>query len=78
MPSNSQPTARPYWSSGRGFASADPERQREVIGYVRKGSGESAGPARTAAAVKPAQAWTRIQPDVDGSGFEGSSSGRWR
>lgn len=76
MPSNQ---ARPYWSSGRGFASMDPERQGEVLGYVRRTPGAATTPAaRPAAPAKPAQHWTRIQPDVDSSGFEGSSSGRWR
>jgi hypothetical protein len=75
MPSSNQASGRPYWNSGRGFASQDPERQVEVLGYVRNTPIETL-PARPAA-VKPAQRWTRVQPDVESS-FEGSSSRRWR
>jgi hypothetical protein len=79
MPSSQQGTSRPYWSSGRGFASKDPERQGEVLGYVAKKPIETTTPARpTAPKAAPPQRWTRVQPDVDSSGFEGSSSGRWR
>ena len=79
MPSSTQPTARPYWSSGRGFASADPERQGEVVGYVRHTPIETtAAPRAPAAAKSPQKGWMRVQPDVESSGFEGSSSGRWR
>jgi len=78
MPST--PQARPYWSSGRGFASSDPERQSEVLGYVRRSPIETVTTARPAAAPARAdsQRWMSVQPDVDSSGFEGSSSGRSR
>ncbi|GAB3664206.1 hypothetical protein [Ramlibacter alkalitolerans] len=80
MPSSHQATSRPYWSSGRGFASKDPERQGEVLGYVARTPIETTALARPAApkAAPPQRSWTRLQPDVDASGFEGSSSGRWR
>lgn len=76
MPSSNQGTGRPYWSSGRGFASMDPERQGEVLGYVRNTAPVT--PRQAKAQPKPSQAWTRLQPDVESSGYEGSSSGRWR
>jgi hypothetical protein len=77
--SSNQIAGRPYWSSGRGFASRDPERQGEVLGYVRPGAIETIAPARPVAPAKPASlGWTRVQPDVESSSFEGSSSGRWR
>ena len=80
MPSSNQATGRPYWSSGRGFASRDPERQGEVLGYVHNTAIETTASARPTApkAAPPQRGWTRVQPDVDSSGFEGSSSGRWR
>ncbi|MEJ8840389.1 hypothetical protein [Ramlibacter sp. AN1133] len=79
MPSSTQPTARPYWSSGRGFASADPERQGEVVGYVRPTSIQTTAAPRAAAPAKaPQRGWMRVQPDVESPNFEGSSSGRWR
>ena len=81
MPSSHSTASRPYWSSGSGFASMDPERQGEVLGYVRGTPIATTAPARQPAA-KPAapasRAWTRVQPDVESTGFEGSSSGRWR
>jgi len=78
MPSSNKVVERPHWISGRGFASSDPERQVEVPGYVRR-PGRNAASARRAAAAKPdLLAWTRLQPDVDSSGYEGSSSRRWR
>ncbi|HET8748487.1 MAG TPA: hypothetical protein VFM98_23030 [Ramlibacter sp.] len=78
MPSSNHVVGRPYWSSGRGFTSSDPERQREVVGYVRKPGRDDAAPARASAAKSDPLAWTRLQPDVDSSGYEGSSSRRWR
>lgn len=80
MPSSNQTTGRPFWSSGRGFATADPERRGEVVGYVRSGSIETtSAPVRAAlpAARPAARGWMRVQPEPEG-GFEGSSSGRWR
>jgi hypothetical protein len=58
----------------------DPERQGEVLGYVRRTPATTAAAptTRPAAPAKPAQRWMAVQPDVDSSGFEGSSSGRWR
>jgi hypothetical protein len=83
MPSTPQANARPYWNSGRAFASLDPERQGEVIGYVHSTPADTAAAAR--AGIRPAtptptpsRHWTRVQPDVESGSFEGSSSGRWR
>jgi hypothetical protein len=61
-------------STGRGFACMDPERQREIVGYVRT------TPSRTPLrAAKPASMnWMRVQPDVDAGFDEGSSSRRSR
>lgn len=76
MPVSNQPS----WASGRGFASLDPERQREVVGYVRRAPIETVAPARARqSAVKPApgRGWARLTADPEGQ-FEGSSSGRWR
>jgi hypothetical protein len=68
---------REHWSRGRGFTSADPERQGEVVGYVRN------GPIGTAPTQRPASRttrldWLRLQPDRETSNFEGSSSRRGR
>ena len=76
MPSSNPAAGHTYWSSGRGFASLDPERQCEVLGHARRCASDVPIPPRQPA-VKPAQPWTRVQPDVDSS-FEGSSSRRWR
>jgi hypothetical protein len=58
-------------SIGRGFACMDPERQREIVGYVR--TSPPAAPAR------PAQRdWMRVQPERDATVSEGSSSRRSR
>ena len=70
----------PIRTLGRGFASMDPERQREVVGYVSPGALEST-PVRSAGqrSARPARLdWTRVQPDVDSSNYEGSSSRRGR
>ena len=61
----------PIRTLGRGFASMDPERQREVVGYVRPSAFEAPAPARTAVRSAGRLDWTRVQPDRD---FEGSSS----
>ena len=74
MPTSNPAKGRQYWVSGRGFTPADPERRGEVVGYVRSSGIETT----RAAAAKPAQSWTRVQPDVDSSGYEGGSSRRWR
>lgn len=61
-------------SIGRGFACMDPERQREIVGYVRT------TPSRIPVRAKPATPmdWLRIQPDRDSGFDEGSSSRRGR
>ena len=61
MASSNQGGGLPHWSSGRGFVSTDPERQVEVVGYVRsgpiertvvvRGLGERRGTAAAAAAL---------------------------
>jgi hypothetical protein len=80
MASSTQGTGQPQWSSGRGFASMDPERQREVVGFVRSGPIATSQPAR-AAAERTVRAqrldWMRVQADRDAT-FEGSSSRRGR
>ena len=68
---------REHWSCGRGFNSADPERQGEVVGYVRN------SPIETAPSQRPASRgsrldWLRVQPDRETANFEGSSSRRGR
>jgi hypothetical protein len=73
MASSNQGGGLPHWSSGRGFLSTDPERQGEVVGYVRSGPIERAPTSRSAsdpASTSPMD-WRRVQPDRD---FEGSSS----
>ena len=67
----------PIQTLGRGFASMDPERQREVVGYVRPAGMETAPQGRSTAerATKtPRLDWLRVQPDRESSNFEGSSS----
>jgi hypothetical protein len=73
MVSSNQGRVLPHWSSGRSFVSADPERQGEVVGYVRQGPIERAPTSRSAQdRGSPARTdWRRVQPDRD---FEGSSS----
>lgn len=62
------------WSFGRSFVSMDPERQGEVIGYVRR------APIETTSSVRPAprgpRPWLRAQPERDSGSFEGGSSRR--
>jgi hypothetical protein len=63
-------------STGRGFASMDPERQREVPGNTIRTAPETWSPLRPA---RPARSdWMRAQPDRDAGMFEGSSSRRSR
>jgi hypothetical protein len=73
MASSNQGRVLPHWSSGRGFVSTDPERQGEVVGYVRSGPIERAPTSRSASVqgAKTRLDWRRVQPDRD---FEGSSS----
>jgi hypothetical protein len=79
MPISNQDNIRQHWTTGRGFASKDPERQGEVVGYVR--SIETSAPLFSAVPRAPRATrsdWTRVQPDRDTSNFEGSSSRRGR
>lgn len=80
MALSDQSSIRQHWT-GRSFAFADPERAREVVGYVHGGPIETAPPSRAAAdrAARTARLdWMRVQPDRDLSNFEGSSSRRSR
>jgi hypothetical protein len=75
MASNNQDIRGPQWHSGRAFASMDPERQREVVGYVRSGPIETAPAPRGTSARSARNArldWLGVQADRDN--FEGSSS----
>jgi hypothetical protein len=65
------------WSFGRGFASMDPERQGEVVGYVRRAPIETTTSARPTVR-SPRLDWMRVQPERDTGNFEGSSSRRGR
>jgi hypothetical protein len=65
-------------SCGRGFASIDPERQREVVGYVRVASIETTTVLRIASTRATRLDWTRMQSERDSATFEGSSSRRSR
>ena len=80
MASSVPATERPPCSPGRGFASMDPERQREVVGCVVSAPIATSAPTRTvperlARAARPD--WMCVLPEGD-SGFEGSSSRRGR
>lgn len=60
-------------STGRGFASIDPERQGEVPGrLIRTTTSEGWSPQRTRPAVPE---WMRVAPEQAGS-FEGGSGRR--
>jgi hypothetical protein len=59
-------------STGRGFACMDPERQREIVGYVRT------LPAASVPVRAPNRDWMRMTPERDASVSEGSSSRRGR
>ncbi len=75
-----QRSGQPVWSAGRGFSSADPERQGEVLGFVRSAI-ETAPASRTATERTGRTArldWMRVQADRDSATFEGSSSRRGR
>lgn len=68
---------REHWTCGRGFTSADPERQREVVGYVRNSAIETTTRQRPASRGSRVD-WLRVQPDRETGTFEGSSSRRSR
>lgn len=77
MASIQDPNRQP-WSSGRGFASMDPERQREVPGTVR-GVAIETGPAPRSERLRATRLdWMRVSPERDSPNFEGSSSRRGR
>ena len=63
---------------GRGFASIDPERQREVVGYVRGGVIDPTAAQLSSPPRSSRFDWTRVQVDRDSGNFEGSSSRRGR
>lgn len=74
MAANDQGNRIRTGSIGRGFAFMDPERQGELVGYVRTLPQRTpARPVRIAATD-----WMRGQPERDTSFFEGSSSRRSR
>ena len=69
---SSDPTLyRQHCSLGRGFTPLDPERQREVVGYVRSGPIETVQQAPRLSSRATRADRLRVQPDRD---FEGSSS----
>jgi len=63
---------------GRGFASIDPERQREVVGYGYGVAIETTPAQRSNAWRNSRFDWTQVQPERDNGNFEGSSSRRGR
>jgi len=67
---------REHSSGGRGFASLDPERQREVVGYVRSNPVGTMPAQRFDRPHGGRLDWMRVQPDRES--FEGSSSRRGR
>jgi hypothetical protein len=74
MAANDQGNLSRTGSTGRGFACMDPERQGEIVGYVRTAPAKA--PLRPA---RPATMdWMRAQPERDAGYFEGSSSRRSR
>lgn len=75
MASSTQGTAIRTGSTGRGFASMDPERQREVpVSAIR--SAEDWSPMRPVRTAR--MDWMRVPPDRDANMDEGSSSRRSR
>jgi len=74
----SHPGSGPEPSCGRGFAAMDPERQREVVGYVCTGPIETSPVQRIASPRGTRADWMRVLPERDGANFEGSSSRRSR
>jgi hypothetical protein len=79
MASINQRSGQPVWSAGRSFVCSDPERQREVVGYVRDSI--QVAPASRSGAERATRTtrldWMRVQADRDAT-FEGSSSRRSR
>jgi hypothetical protein len=71
MLSSNPALSRQQCSLGRGFSPLDPERQREVVGYVRGGPGQPGQQAIAPGHQVARTDWMRVQPDRD---FEGSSS----
>lgn len=67
------------WSSGRCFASMDPERQCEVVGYVRP---IDVAPAPRSVSERPVRSsrldWARMQVDRERSTVEGGIHRRSR
>ena len=80
MASIHQRSGQPVWSAGRSVVCSDPERQREVVGYVRESI--TTAPASRSAPERLARTtrldWMRVQADRDSATFEGSSSRRSR
>jgi hypothetical protein len=76
MTSRYSGTDREHSSGGRGFASPDPERQREVVGYVRSSAIETMPAQRFGRPQGGRPDWMRMQ--LDRESFEGSSSRRGR
>jgi hypothetical protein len=56
----------------------DPERQLEVVGYVRPEPIETTPPQRSGVTRSSRLDWLRIQPERESGNFEGSSSRRGR
>lgn len=78
MASIDQRSGQPVWSAGRSFISSDPERQREVVGYVRD-TIQTAPRSGAERAIRSTRLdWMRVQADRDSATFEGSSSRRSR
>lgn len=61
-------------STGRGFACMDPERQGEMVGYVRTTPAKWPQQPQRATGMD----WTQVRPDRDTGIYEGSSSRRSR
>lgn len=74
MASSNQGTGIGPGSTGRGFASLDPERQSEI-------PASAWGPRSSRTVARPVKTgrvdWIRVQPDRDAS-YEGGSSRRSR
>lgn len=77
MPSSPSGDGRQLWTYGRGFASVDPERQREVVVGFGRGPIETS-PARASQRLQRRVDAARLQPERESPNFEGSSSRRGR